>query len=140
MPSVSFSHYSGPKGDYDNRKPTKASTAIAIGDAVMEDTGFSPATTGNKVYAIALEAKAVGDTSQDPILTQSVFIARAKFFGTREAGTLDADDINDRVDLQSPDGFDADDTTNGDLLLDARLDADSAVLQFSDPAWLNATN
>lgn len=136
---VSFSKISGPY-ELDDRWLTKASTQIDVGDAMKEDTGLAPATSGAKVLAVALEEKSSAVAAQTPIQYMLVYPGRTKFFGTRESGTLTQAEEKTFLDLASADGFAGDVSTNDDLFIYARLDADSAIVQFADPASLNATN
>lgn len=129
---VSFSKWSGPY-ELDDRWITTASAAIDVGDALENNTELQTAESGDKIAAVALEAKASSDATTDPIQYMVVYPGRTKFFATRESGTLAQADEKTKVDLASPDGINADVTTNGDCFVYARLDADSAVILFSEP-------
>ena len=118
---VSFSRWSGPY-DYDKLLPTKASAAIDIGDALKDDTGLAGLTTGVQAVAIALQAKLVGDATQNSILTMLLNNGRTKLYGSAETGTLvKATDAGHRVDISSPDGLAADVTTKGDFFVNQVL-------------------
>lgn len=136
---VSFSKWSGAY-ELDDRWNTTASATIDVGDALENDTTLATAESGDKICAVALEAKASSDNTTDPIQYMIVYPGKTKFFATREAGTLTAADERKRCDLNSPDGLAVDTTTNGDCFIYAFLDSDSCVILFSDPATLNAIN
>lgn len=105
---VSFCRYSGPY-EYDDRLPTKASTALAIGDALKNDTGLAPATSDSEIWGIALQAKASSVSAQTPILIMLLVSDRAKIYGEAEAGTFVlATDYPGFCDLNSADGLAAD--------------------------------
>lgn len=127
---ISFCRYSGPY-ELDDRAPTKASTALAVGDALIEDTGLSVAVSDGEIQGIALQAKAVGVTAQTPIMVLQI-LPRAKFYGAAESGTfVTATDGNTFVDLASADGLAADTSTNDDWLVKFVLSSSEAVGQFT---------
>lgn len=127
---VSFSRFSGPY-ELDDVKPTKASTALEVGDALEEDTGLAPAESDDEIHGIALQAKASSVSAQTSIQTL-VILPRAKFYGEAEAGTfVRATDGNTAVDLNSADGLAADTTTNKDWLVLAVLSTTQAIGQFT---------
>lgn len=128
---VSFARISGPY-EYDDRLPTKASTAIAVGDVLdCPSTGLQGADAGDSVVALALQAKAVGDATQDSILTLLLFGERQKFYGIAEAGAFDREDDGGQTrDLNSPDGIAANTSSQNDWLVLYVLDADEAVGRF----------
>lgn len=133
---VSFSRFSGPY-EYDDRQLTKASTAIAVGNALRENTGLAPAISGSEIFGIAMQAKASSVSAQTPILIMWAYPNRTRFYGARGSGTLSAADVNTRVDLSSEAALACDVTTNKDFLLTVRLSADEAVGMFSNTVTVN---
>lgn len=133
---VSFSKFSGPY-DLDDRQLTKASTLITAGNALKEDTGLAPATSGTEVFGIALATKAAAVAAQTPILIMWAYPNRTRFYGARGSGTLAAADVNTRVDFSSAAALACDVTTNKDFLLMVRLSADEAVGIFSNTVTVN---
>ena len=133
MPLPGFVYASGP-WELDRTGATVASTAIAVLDALEQDSGqLSPAATNEEIVGVALEAKASGDATTNPVQILFATFGRTKFRAPREAGTLAAADRYLRVDLNSADGLDADTTTNGDFAVYARIDADTALGCFTTP-------
>jgi len=126
---VSFSRASGPY-DFDDNYATKASTAIAVGD-VLDDagSGLQGANAGDALIALALNTKAVGDATQDGILTMLLYGGRAKFYGEAEAGTfVRGTDI--KCDLNSPNGLDGDTASSNDFLIEKIISTTQAVGYF----------
>lgn len=126
---VSFCRVSGPY-EYDDRAPTKASTVIAVGDALEQDTGLAPAESDDEIHGIALEGRA-SIADQAPILIMLI-LDRAKFFGLAETGTfVSTTDGNSYVDLNSADGLAADTNTNHDWYVNYVLSTTAAIGQFT---------
>lgn len=127
---ITFCRISGPY-EYNDVFPTKASTAIDVGDALKENTGLAPATTDTEIVALALQAKASSVSAQTSILTM-IILDRAKFYGVAEAGTFVREtDGAKAVDLNSADGLDADATTNKDWLVYQVLTTTEAIGKFT---------
>ena len=82
-----FVHASGPFEL--NRGSTSASAAIAVADALEQDTGaLSSAAAGEKIVGIATASKASGDATTDPRQYIQVYTGRTNFYGPRGGGTL----------------------------------------------------
>lgn len=127
--NISFSRFSGPY-ELDSTRPTKASTVIAIGDALADSIGLTPAATNNEIHGLALQDRA-SVANQTAILTL-IILPRAKFFGLAEVGTfVHATDVNTAVDLNSADGLAANTTTNKDWLVRKVLSTTQAIGQFT---------
>ncbi len=127
---VSFCRYSGPY-EYDDRLPTKTSTALNVGDALANDTGLAPAATDNEIWGIALQAKSSAVATQASILIM-VCLDRAKFYGEAESGTFVlATDFPGACDLNSADGLAADAATNKDFQNLFLLSSSQAVGKFT---------
>lgn len=129
------------------KSKSKASTGIAVNDALKNDSGdLAVLTAGAKAQGVALEAKSVSDSATTAIKFIKAMPGRTKFVGTTKAGTLAAADLHSSVDLSGTTGamgIAADTTTNGDFTIDEIIStgaAGQAVLYFADPYQLNATN
>lgn len=126
---ISFSRISGPY-ELDDRMPTKASTVLAVGDALKEDTGLGPATSDAEIVALALQDR-VSVANQTPIQTL-IILDRAKFYGVAEAGTfVSTSDANIACDLNSADGLAADTSSNKDWIVMYVLSTTQAVGKFT---------
>lgn len=133
---VSFCRYSGPY-EYDDRLPTKASTVLAIGDALSNSTGLQPASTDEEIWGIALNNR-VSVANQTPILIMLLVSDRAKFYGEAESGTFVlATDFPGFCDLASADGLAADVNTNHDFQNLFLLSTTQAVGRFTHNATSN---
>lgn len=117
MSYVSFSRVSGPY-DFDDGYATKASTAIAVGDALDDaGNGLQGADAGDALIALALQAKAASVAAQTGIQTLLLYGGRAKFYGVAEAGTfVRGTDI--KCDLNSPNGLAGDTASSNDWLFE----------------------
>lgn len=130
---VSFSRISGPY-ELDDRRPSKASTVIEVGDALEDDTGLAPAESDDEIFGIALQARA--SAANQTAFQYLVILDRAKFYGEAESGTFVA--ITDTFcDLASADGLAGDTNSNHDWEICYVLSTTQSVGYFTHLANQN---
>ena len=124
---VSFSRISGPY-ELDNRRPSKASTVIEVGDALEDDTGLAPAESDDEIFGICLEARA--SVANQTGFQYLVILDRAKFYGLAEAGTF-VNTTDTFCDFNSADGLAADTNSNHDWQVCYVLSTTESVGKFT---------
>ena len=130
---VSFSRISGPY-ELDDRRPSKASTVIEVGDALEDDTGLAPAESDDEIFGIALQARA--SAANQTGFQYLIILDRAKFYGEAEAGTF-VNTTDTFCDLNSADGLAADTNTNHDWEIAYVLSTSQSVGYFTHLANQN---
>ena len=137
MPLPGFIYRSGPY-ELGKSSPTVASTLIDLADSLEEDSGqLSPGASNERIVGVALETKASANTTTDAIQVIYNYDTRTKFGVPAEAGTFVAADIHTKVDLNSADGVNANDTTNGDVYVISFSVANTGVGVFCKPAVID---
>ena len=130
---------------------TKASTAIARGDACKISAGTAAVlTAGAKCLGVSQGVKAVADTATTKKSFIEVGAGRVRWLAweKRATGSLAATDLKSLVDMSGATGamgFDSSAGGNDDLYLDiveavGASNTGRARVIFGDPSWHHATN